>query len=263
MGSSISSLVKEQGDGFKAQAQDQLTALLTVAELKYDNFIGQVKSTADNTPFPINKILSSDHVVHAKVTQTGENVKNAVSSSTVTAFAKGDILDGVFAIVNAGMETVLGAVAANQSEHRAYAITCGELGGIMRIDIDIVCYTFTSTALAAVTSNVISTAYVISSVDTSKLDKDTISDIVQACYGGVSSYAALYISKTSRNSSLTNVNVELVPIIAFDSKPRLRRPLVSQQNFPVAENGASMDDVTGTTEMFFNDSAADEVSSLI
>ncbi|KAJ7649972.1 hypothetical protein FB45DRAFT_997151 [Roridomyces roridus] len=99
------------------QAQDQLNALLTMAQLKYDNFMGQV-------------------------TQTGDNVKKAVSSA-VTAFAKGDILDGVFAIVNAGVEAVLGNVAANQSQHRTYAITCGELGGIMRIDIDIFCYTFT------------------------------------------------------------------------------------------------------------------------
>ncbi|KAJ7608775.1 hypothetical protein FB45DRAFT_1039443 [Roridomyces roridus] len=187
MGSSISSVVKEQGNGLKldAQAQEELNALLTKVGLKYDDFVKQMKSTADNTLIPISKILSSGHVVHAKVTQTGENVKNAVSSSKVTAFAKGDILDGVFAIVNAGVESVLGDVAADQSEHRTYAITCGEFGGIMRIDIDIVCYTFTSTALAAVTNNVISAAYVVSSVDMSQLDKDTIRDIVQVCYGGV------------------------------------------------------------------------------
>ncbi|KAJ7608768.1 hypothetical protein FB45DRAFT_763039 [Roridomyces roridus] len=184
MGSSISALVKEQNDSLKAQAQDQLTALLTMAELKYENFMGHVKSTADKTLIPVNKILLSNHVVHAKVTSTGEGVQNAVKD-TVTAFAKGDILTGVTSIVDFGVKAVLADVAANQSQHRTYAITCGELGGIMRIDIDIFCYTFTSAALTAVTNNVVSTAYVVSSVDASKLDTTTLRDIVQVCYGGV------------------------------------------------------------------------------
>jgi hypothetical protein len=92
---------------------------------------------------------------------------------------------GLVAVVDFGIDAVLGNVAANQSQHDTYAITVGNLGGLMRVDIQVFCYTFESQALASVANNVVSVAYAISSVDGSKLDKNTLRDIVQVCYGGV------------------------------------------------------------------------------
>jgi hypothetical protein len=73
----------------------------------------------------------------------------------------------------------LGDVTANQSEQTTYAITCGQLGSIMRIDVSIFCYTFSSTVLTKVTQNAACAAYTIGSVDAEKLDKDRLRDNVQ------------------------------------------------------------------------------------
>ncbi|KAF8185836.1 hypothetical protein K438DRAFT_1973680 [Mycena galopus ATCC 62051] len=184
MGSSISSIIDKQNADLKAQAQDQLNALLTMADLKYTTFLTTVKDTSDSTMIPIDKILLMDHAVNAGVTNNTQNIQTAITTA-IGAFAGGDILTGLTAVIGAGLDAVFGNVAANQSEHTTYAITCGALGGIMRVDIDIFCYSFTSQALTAVTNNVVAVAYTVSSVNSANLDKDTLRDIVQVCYGGL------------------------------------------------------------------------------
>ncbi|KAJ7140594.1 hypothetical protein C8R43DRAFT_892774 [Mycena crocata] len=183
MGSSVSAMINKQQGELKAQAQDQLNALLTMADLKFTAFMDSVKDRDDSSTIPIDKILVMDHSVHAGVTNNADNIKNAVTNAG-KAFASGHVLDGITGIVSVGLDAVLGNVAANQSEHTTYAITCGELGGVMRVDINIFCYTYTATALTKVTNNVVAVAYTISSVDTSKLDSDTLRNIVQVCYSG-------------------------------------------------------------------------------
>jgi hypothetical protein len=113
---------------------------------------------------------------------------------------------GLAAVVDFGIDAVLGNVAANQSQHDTYAITVGNLGGIMRVDIQIFCYTFQSSDLVKVTNNVISVAYAISSVDAAMLDPNTLRDVVQVCYGGVVDQVRLhtcfvYIISCSRRKS--------------------------------------------------------------
>ncbi|KAJ7252195.1 hypothetical protein C8J57DRAFT_1077533 [Mycena rebaudengoi] len=186
MGSSLSAMIDKQQADMKAQAQDQLNALLTMAELKYTNFLKTVKDTTDKTLIPVDKILRMDHIVNAGVTNNSENIKKAISS-VGKDFTSGNILDGkrITAIIGVGLDAVFGNVAANQSEHTTYAITCGELGGILRIDINIFCYTYTAEALTKVTNNVVAVAYTVSAVDSRKLDVDTLRDIVQVCYGGL------------------------------------------------------------------------------
>jgi hypothetical protein len=95
-----------------------------------------------------------------------------------------EVTTGITGIIGAGIDAVLGNVAANESEQTTYAISCGALGGVMRIDINIFCYSYTAEALTKVTNNVMMVAYTISSVDASKLDADTLRNIVQTCYGG-------------------------------------------------------------------------------
>ncbi|KAJ7020834.1 hypothetical protein C8F04DRAFT_1274446 [Mycena alexandri] len=184
MGSAISSIVDKQQADMKAQAQDQLNALLTMADLKYQNFIATVQNIDDHTLIPIDKIIIKDHTVSAGVTSDSSNLKNAISGA-VKDFAKGDVLDGLTAVIGFGLDAVFGNVAANQSEHTTYAITCGELGAIMRTDVSIFCYTFTSEAMTKVTNNVVAVAYTVSTVHSSELDQDTLRDIVQVCYGGL------------------------------------------------------------------------------
>nr|GAT47668.1 predicted protein [Mycena chlorophos] len=184
MGSTISAIVNQQNGDLKNQAQDQLNALLTIADLKFNAFMSTVKDTSDNTLIPVDKILLMDHVVNAGVSQDTSALTNAIKTAA-GAFASDDIVDGLTAVIGAGLTAVFGNVAANQSEHTTYAITCGQLGGIMRVDLDIFCYTFTSSQLVTVTNNVVMVAYTVSSIDASKLDVATLRDIVQVCYGGL------------------------------------------------------------------------------
>ncbi|KAJ7252194.1 hypothetical protein C8J57DRAFT_1137865, partial [Mycena rebaudengoi] len=146
MGSSLSAMIDKQQADMKAQAQDQLNALITMADLKFTAFMNTVKDTSDDTMIPIDKILIMDHTVNAGVTNNSENIKKAVTGAG-KAFASGNVLDGkspffvvyapltavttgITAIIGVGLDAVFGNVAANQSEHTTYAITCGELGGI-------------------------------------------------------------------------------------------------------------------------------------
>ncbi|KAJ7743294.1 hypothetical protein B0H14DRAFT_2406990 [Mycena olivaceomarginata] len=206
MGSTISSLVNKQQGDLKTQAEDQLNALLTMADLKYNNFMAQVKDTSNSTLIPVDKILVMDYQVTAGVTSNPDDIKNAITKAG-KAFASGDILDGLIDVIGAGLDAAFGNVTANQAERTIYAITCGDLGGIMRIDISTFCYTFSSTALTQVTNNVVSVAYTISSVDASKLDKSTIRDVVQVCYGGIVSQ----VRWKSLNRSLAFANLNFLP----------------------------------------------------
>ena len=74
-------------------AQDKLNALLTMAQLKYDNFMATVKDTADSTLIPVDKILMRDWAVNAGVTNNPDNIKKAISDAA-GAFASNDILAG-------------------------------------------------------------------------------------------------------------------------------------------------------------------------
>ncbi|KAF7292586.1 hypothetical protein MIND_01156100 [Mycena indigotica] len=184
MGNSVSAAISKAEDGQKKDAQDSLNALLAMAEMKYQTFLSSVKDKSDTTMVPVSKFLLMDHSVNASVKKDNEKVKKAVTGA-VSAFASGAILDGVSAVIGFGIDAVLGNVAANQSEHTTYVITCGELGGLMRIDINIFCYSYTSESLRKIAENVVSVSYAISSVDSRDLDPDTLRGVVQVCYGGV------------------------------------------------------------------------------
>lgn len=93
MGSTLSSIIDKQNEDMKAQARDQLNALLTMADLKYQNFMASVKDTSDSTLIPIDKLLLMDHQVSASVSQNSQNIQGAIKKA-VGAFASGNILDG-------------------------------------------------------------------------------------------------------------------------------------------------------------------------
>jgi DNA anti-recombination protein RmuC len=93
MGSSISSVIEQQQEAMKAQAQDQLQALLTMATVKQNIFLKTLKDSTDNTLIPVDKILEQGHSVQAGVSSDASNLKNAITGA-INDFAKGDILDG-------------------------------------------------------------------------------------------------------------------------------------------------------------------------
>ncbi|KAJ7749359.1 hypothetical protein B0H14DRAFT_3513626 [Mycena olivaceomarginata] len=138
-----------------------------MADLKYNNFMAQVKEMLDSTPIPVNKILVMDYQVNARVTNTTDNIKTVITNTGKT-FASNNILDRLRAVIGAGLDMVFGDVTANQAECTTYAITCEDLGGIMHIDIKTFCYTFCYTflltPLTQVTNSVISIVYMISSI---------------------------------------------------------------------------------------------------
>jgi hypothetical protein len=86
-------MVAQQQAEMKAQAQDQLNALVTMGDLKFQAFMDVVKSRDDDTLIPVDKILVMDHTINAGVTNNADNIKRAVTSAG-KAFASGDILDG-------------------------------------------------------------------------------------------------------------------------------------------------------------------------
>ncbi|KAJ7321875.1 hypothetical protein DFH08DRAFT_818251 [Mycena albidolilacea] len=164
MGSSISSIINKQQGDLKAQAKDQLNVLLTMADL--------------NALIPVDKILVMNY------NSLPDNIETVITN-TGKVFVSGNILNRLTAVLGAGLDVVFGNVAANQAECTTYSITCGDLGIIMHINISTFCYTFSSPGLTQVTNNIVSVTYMVSSINSSKLDRDTIQDIIQVCYGRV------------------------------------------------------------------------------
>lgn len=58
----------------------------------------------------------------------------------------------------------------------------GSFGDILRVDIQLYTYTFTSEGLRNVTENIVAIAIVISAIDVAVLDDKTICVIAQLCY---------------------------------------------------------------------------------
>ncbi|KAJ7172785.1 hypothetical protein C8R43DRAFT_1230914 [Mycena crocata] len=180
MGSSLSAMVAAQPEETRAQVQNELDALLTRADLSNQAFTDAVKDNARASTVPVDNILMKGYRVSAGVTHDANDIKNAVAAVD-KGFIGGASITG---IIGVGLHAVLGNNAANLSEHTTYAIAGNEFGGMGRIDIKIVCYSFPVVAHTGAPNNVVAVAYTISSADTSKLDPNILHNIVETCYSG-------------------------------------------------------------------------------
>jgi hypothetical protein len=111
-------------------------------------------------------------------------------------------MQGLTTTISTAINKLIGAVAANMSEKRGYAIAVGQLGGVCkffrpyemraegelteasldRVDYLLYYYKFTSKAITSVCEEMLLQCWVISSVNVDQLNTNTLNVILQQGY---------------------------------------------------------------------------------
>ncbi|OTA70221.1 hypothetical protein K449DRAFT_320464, partial [Hypoxylon sp. EC38] len=184
MGQTVSSLIEnlQQDSEKEKKANDALNALVEMAKLQQERFSLTVQNNIGNQKLiPVDVIISQESILQATTSSQVTGVSDIIST-LFSAFASGDVAKGVVALVQTGLNILIGSYSGNTSSRDTYIITTGELGGVMRIDMHFFAYQYTSSQLTDICKQVISVNIVISSVDISKLSDSTLRAIVQNVY---------------------------------------------------------------------------------
>ncbi|OTA84037.1 hypothetical protein M434DRAFT_174882 [Hypoxylon sp. CO27-5] len=187
MGQTVSSLIEnlQQDSEKEKKANDALNALVEMAKLQQERFSLTVQNNIGNQKLiPVDVIISQESILQATTSSQVTGVGDIIST-LFSAFASGDVAKGVVALVQTGLNILIGSYSGNTSSRDTYIITTGELGGVMRIDMHFFAYQYTSSQLTDICKQVISVNIVISSVDISKLSDSTLRAIVQNVYGAL------------------------------------------------------------------------------
>ncbi|KAI9663306.1 MAG: hypothetical protein M1831_002590 [Alyxoria varia] len=186
MGAILSKVIDAQNGGEKAlQANDVLNSLNELTQTKLDLFYNQVTNTHfDDNLLPIHKVIARESWIYAQTEDSPLNV-SAIIDTTARSFANGETANGVGTIIQSVLNTAFGVSRASTQSKKIYAISVGDLAGIQRVDIDIFAYQFTSQALTNITRGVQGATVVLSSVNTTGLDKNDLRVIVQATFASV------------------------------------------------------------------------------
>ena len=94
MGQAASAIRAASKDNEK-EANDVLTALETMAELKFEAFDLKIRSSSDSLQIPIDKILVSDRYVTMSASMDAKKISESVKD-VVGSFASGKILEGAY-----------------------------------------------------------------------------------------------------------------------------------------------------------------------
>ncbi|TRX88850.1 hypothetical protein FHL15_010309 [Xylaria flabelliformis] len=138
-------------------------------------------SRTDSALIPINLVIDSESIIKCGVSEDPAPIADEIKEG-FSDFASGKVGDGVAKVLSSGLKLLFGQYLANSAETTRYLIGCGDLGGVYRLDIHMFSYQYTSEQLTSVTKNVLAVSIVMSSVDTAKIDDNTLLIIVQKCY---------------------------------------------------------------------------------
>ncbi|KAI0380601.1 hypothetical protein F5Y04DRAFT_257065 [Hypomontagnella monticulosa] len=158
-----------------------MNSLVELAKMQVQAFELAVRSQSDTQTVPIDKILEKDNIIQCNVSNNPADIANMIQD-TFSSFITGDILDGVSKLVGNGLKLLFGSYSGNSSSRDTYAITCGVLGGISRIDMHFYSYRYTSSQLTDTVKQVLCVSIIRSSVDPTKLSDATLRNIVQNTY---------------------------------------------------------------------------------
>ncbi|KAL9045509.1 MAG: hypothetical protein Q9214_001457 [Letrouitia sp. 1 TL-2023] len=178
MGQSVSALVESIENNAQKEklANDALNSLVELA-VRNPTFNAQL--------IPIDKILDKDTIIQCNISNTPSDIGNAIAD-TFSSFASGDIANGISKLINNGLKLLLGSYSGNSSMRDTYAIACGELGGISRLDMHFYSYRYTADQLTSIAKQVLCVSIVRSSVDPTKLSDATLRNIIQNTYSASS-----------------------------------------------------------------------------
>ncbi|KAH0282304.1 hypothetical protein M436DRAFT_86617 [Aureobasidium namibiae CBS 147.97] len=134
---------ENQGEKEKL-ANDALDMMMELAEQQMAaSKLKVTNGNVDTKHIPIGQILYEDWqvrcTVSTDVTAIGDIIKDSYS-----AFAKGNMADGIASVLAGGLKIVMGTYVGNKSTREVYSITTGDLGGLQRADIRIFAYRFTA-----------------------------------------------------------------------------------------------------------------------
>ncbi|KAI0153261.1 hypothetical protein GGR57DRAFT_502999 [Xylariaceae sp. FL1272] len=162
-----------------------MNSLIELAKMQVQAFELAVKDQTDSRMIPIDKILEKDNIILCNISNTPADI-GAMIEDTFSSFITGDILDGVSKLVNNGLKLLMGSYSGNSSTRDSYAITCGHLGGISRVDMHFYSYRYRASQLTEIAKEVLCVSLVRSSVDSSQLSDEVIANIVESTYAASS-----------------------------------------------------------------------------
>ncbi|KAF8536325.1 hypothetical protein BDD12DRAFT_890546 [Trichophaea hybrida] len=164
MGQQISALVDsiENDEEKEKLANDALNSLVEISKVQINAFkLSISNSNFDADRIPIDQIIYSDSIIQANFSSSPADIGKVMQS--FTNFAQGEVAKGIASLLSSGLDLLLGSYEGNSSTRDTYLISTGSLGG-----------------------QVLAVSIVISSVDLSKVDDNSLRVIVQETYSSSS-----------------------------------------------------------------------------
>lgn len=187
MGQSIAGMIRsiDGGDASAKETRDTLNALNALGKSRVDAAYAEAMSDRGKMYAEISKIIFRKQSVVCKTSTDTAAIVEGVKSS-VGKLMSGQILDGVTDLIQNGLNLVLGESTGQTSSAYAYALVATQLGGFLRIDVDIYNFALESQGLQTKIQNMTAISSIVSSVKPDSLTAGDIRSIVSVSYGGSS-----------------------------------------------------------------------------
>lgn len=180
--SAVQGTLKGTTDANAKAAEEALKAVQDLAESQLELFYAKITSDSyDTKVIPIDKIIDKQMYIYAHTSQAPENTETIIAD-VGKSFADGKTAKGVGKIIDKTLDVLLGQAEAGMNKQQKYAITCGDLGNLLRLDILIFSYGFKSAAIINTASSVKAALVVVSSAKIDDLNRNTLAGIVNQTY---------------------------------------------------------------------------------
>ncbi|KAI1326493.1 hypothetical protein F5Y16DRAFT_229820 [Xylariaceae sp. FL0255] len=144
-------------------------------------------SRTDSALVPVNEVIDMATLIKCGVSEAQAPIAEEVPVM-FSDFASEQVGQGMAKVLSSRLKLLFGQYSANSSESTKYTIACGDLEGVYRLDMHLYSYRYNSEQLSSITKNVLAVTVVMSSVDTRKIDDNTLRIIIQKCYAACDTY---------------------------------------------------------------------------
>jgi hypothetical protein len=184
MGQSISSMIKsvDGGDQSAQDTKDTLNALYALGASRMDAAYSQAMVDSDSKYAPISKLILRRQQVVCKASTDLSGITQGIKDS-IGDLMSGQILDGVVDLIADGLNVVLGESAGQITSSYTYGLVATDLGGLLRLDVDIYNFALESQGLQTKIQNMTAVSALVSSIDSTKLTAADLRAIVSVTYG--------------------------------------------------------------------------------
>ncbi|RFN52843.1 hypothetical protein FIE12Z_2856 [Fusarium flagelliforme] len=185
MGQKLSAVKKtaaQQDAETGKRADDSLTSLKDLRKLRGELLQLIVGDDKDPHKLSINGMMWADTLVRCGVDMQGDGIASVIQQ-IYGQWAVGQTAIGIESVISNSLKVLFSTATGNSNQASKCSIAVGDICMLLRIDVLLYTYAFTSEELAKVTKNVVVVPTVLSGIDAANLNESVLRSQFSFCYG--------------------------------------------------------------------------------